>query len=74
MPILNLDSVEGLVSRVWARRYGARISVVISDCSLLKTSRPALEPTQHPTQWVPGFIPSCSEPEGDVDRAPPSRA
>jgi len=54
--MLRNTGLEGIVSRVWVRRSGARISVVASD-SLLKTSKPVLEPTQHPTQWVPGFIP-----------------
>jgi hypothetical protein len=40
-----------------AGRSGARITEWTRNFSFLKTSRPALGPTQPLVQWVPGFLP-----------------
>jgi len=37
-------------------------------------SRPALEPTPSPTQWVPGSFPGIKRPESKANHSPPSSA
>jgi hypothetical protein len=42
---------------------------------LVSVSRPALGPTQHPVQWVPGVLsPGRARPVRDADHSPPSSA
>jgi hypothetical protein len=44
------DSSVGTVARLWAGGSGVRIPAGA------RRSRPTLVPTQHSTQWVPGFF------------------
>jgi hypothetical protein len=37
-------------------------------------SRPALEPTQPPVQWIPGLFPTVKRPERGVGHPPLSKA
>jgi hypothetical protein len=36
--------------------------------------RPALEPTQHPIQWLPGALPEIKRPAREAHHSPPSSA
>jgi hypothetical protein len=54
---------------------GVRIPAGAGNFSLRHVSRPALEPTQPPIQWVPGFLSlGVKRPGSKIDNSPPSRA
>jgi hypothetical protein len=64
------DSIVGIATVLWVRRPSSRSSSPgrVKNFLFSKSSRPALEPTQPPIQWVPGALsPGC-----EADHSPPA--
>jgi hypothetical protein len=57
------------------RGVGVRVPVGINNFNFSISSKPALESTQPPIQWVPGALsPVVKWPEHEADRSPPTSA
>jgi hypothetical protein len=68
------DSVVGTVTRYGLNGPGFESRYEQDICSFLKLSRPVLEPTQPPIQWMPVFLAGRKRYGREADRSPPSRA
>ena len=51
----NQSSIVSIARRLWSARSGVQIWAGERVFFISKMLRPALGPTQPPTQWVPGF-------------------